>query len=435
MRVKGIASDVKSRLNPIEQVVDQGEKNITMAEEIIDRAQDALQGAKRVLEVEGWSALEKARERSKKFGQQSERMSEIARQARQMADKHEIDSVTIEKLAREAIATSEEAYKLALDAIQAQEKNRLELERLESQLDETSELMLRTRKMADEARKEATKAYNDTLAIFSDLKGVVVPELESDKLRVDALELIVQAERILKEAFDLINKNSGTLNNTATQQLEARDLLAEAARQQKITDELLVDTFSAFSKANESIASGEATLDDAKKTLETLQKFDRLIAESKGKADEALARVEEITRMIEEAERKTDDAEGALRGALNDAIEARDVAIEAQRIAEKASEDSDRIRSDADSTKARATSLKSEADRLNSAIDETGGRMKEFEDQATNDEKLAKDALERANQAKTSAFDADTKVKNSMETVRGILASLSKFFRNFQTIP
>ena len=50
--------------------------------------------------------------------------------------------------------------------------------------------------------------------------------------------------------------------------------------------------------------------------------------------------------------------------------------------------------------------------------------MKGYEDQAKTDEGLAKDALEKANQAKISAQDAAKKVSDSAKTVDGILDSL-----------
>lgn len=61
-------------------IVKQGDENITIAENIADQAQQALQDAKRTLETDGRNALEKARERAKKSDQQSERMTEIAKQ-------------------------------------------------------------------------------------------------------------------------------------------------------------------------------------------------------------------------------------------------------------------------------------------------------------------------------------------------------------------
>ena len=423
-RVKQTATEITARLGPISTVIEYGGQNITIAEDLLDASQESLANAKRILDTDGKTALDKARDRSNRFGQQSERMSEIARQSRQLADRHESDTDKIEKLAREAVNTSEEANRLALDAIQTQEDNRVQMQRLQDQLQGTTDLMLRTTKMADEARKQAQKAYNDALDIYTQINGILVPTFESDRMRQEAVDLIGQAERILREAGDLVQKNAETLNSTGWQQQDARDLLNEAQRQQRITDDLLSQVYTSFEKANESIAAGEATLGDAKNTLATLLGFDNMVKESREKANVAIEKIAGIKALIDEALAKTSDAENALQGALNDAIEARDVAIEAQRIAEKASSDADKIREEADTTKTRANRLKSEADVLAGNVDETSNRMKNYETQAANDEKLAKDALERVNQAKTSAYDADKKVSESLGTVKGILSAL-----------
>lgn len=426
-KVRQMSIEIDSRLKPISDLVNQGVKNISMAEEIIDKAAEILVSAQKILDVEGRNALAKASERSKKFGQQSERMTEIAKQARTLAERHEDESISIEKLAKEAFSTAEDAYKLALDAIQAQKANREELDRLDRQLEETTELMARTGKMADEAKKEATKAYNDTLAIYTDINSIVVPTLESDKLRIEAIDLIGQAERILDEALLLLRKNADALNNTQYQQQDARDLLVEATRQQQIADGLLIEVTAALTKANESIWSGEATLGDARKTLDTLKEFDRVVQESRSKAEEALSKISDIKRLIDEASSKTRDAENALRGALQDASEARDVATEAQNLAEKTSDDATRIRQEAATTKARAANLRKDAEQLTERVAGTGTRLKQFEDQAVSDRNLAEDALGRANQAKTASTDANVKVKQAVDTVNAILSALGKF--------
>ena len=433
-KVRQMSIEIDSRLQPIAEIVNQGVRNITLAEEIIDRASELLSSAQKVLDHEGQNALSKASERSKKFGQQSERMTEIAKQARLLANKYEDESIAIEKLAKEAFSTAEDAYKLALDAIQAQKTNREELQRLDRQLEETTELMSRTSKMAEEAKNEASKAYTDTLAIYTDINSIIVPSLESEKLRIEAIDLVGQAERILDEALQLLRKNADALNNTQYQQQDARDLLVEATRQQQIADDLLTEVMSSLAKANESIWSGENTLGDAQKTLDTLKEFDRVVQESRSKAEDALSKVGDIKRLIDEAESKTREAENALQGALQDASEARDVAIEAQKLAEKTSEDATRIRQEAATTKARASNLKKDAEQLTDKVADTASRLKQFEDQAATDKKLAADALERANQAKSASSDANAKVKQAIDTVNSILNALGKLTINCQRL-
>lgn len=423
-KVQETAGRIIEQLENIGVIADQGEQNITLAEEIIQRATEALNQARRYLETEGQSALAKAKQRSDKFGQQSERMSEIAREARTIADRHEDEAKAIEDLAREANATSEEAYRLAKDAIETQEANRNEINRLNKQLGDTSELLLMTKKMSEEARNQAGKAHDDALSLYTEVNAIAVPDLDSNKMRLDALDIIEQAKQILKEADDLLNRHGDTLNSTAYQLREARNILDDAIRQQKITNELLQDVKDALAQAKAAVEAGDKTLKDAQDTLATLKGFDDSVRESKARADRALQKVPEISQLITDAEDKTRDAENALGGAHSDAIDARDIAKEAQRIAEKASEDATRIREEAEDTKQKAGKLREDAEELAGDVANTDKRMKEYEDQAKEDEGLAKEALGKANQARTSAQDAENKVRNAMSTVDSILRAL-----------
>ncbi|RWS28921.1 laminin subunit gamma-1-like protein [Leptotrombidium deliense] len=425
-KVTEVSQQINARLKPIELAVNYGKMNITEAEDILERAKGALTNARRLLDNEGIYSLNKARERSKKYGQQSERMSEIARMATGLAERHEQEAETISGIITEALNTSRFANELAKSAIESQDTNRRQLELLSARLDEVGDMLRRTLKMAEEAKRIAKKAHEDAVAITTDLEtfNSSLPKIEADKITQDALELIKQARSIANEADKTMEQYSELLNNTKAQLKDAKDLLEEARRQQQITDELFAEVDAALQTAKEAVEAGEATLSDAKKTLETLKAFDKLVQESRDKAKEAMKKVPEIRKLIEEAEEKTGEAENALQGALKDAQEALDVALNAQDIAEKASQDSKRIKEEAATTKDRASKLKQEASDLSSAVDETSERMKTFEEQAENDKNLAHDALERANQAKTSSQEAGRKVANATRTIDEILESL-----------
>ena len=81
------------------------------------------------------------------------------------------------------------------------------------------------------------------------------------------------------------------------------------------------------------VTAGDQTLEDARKTLETLQGFDRSVQESRDEAQKALQQVDAITQQIAEAERKTTDARDALQGAEANADDARDIATDAETMA------------------------------------------------------------------------------------------------------
>ena len=78
----------------------------------------------------GADALQRAIERSEKFGQQSERMSQTARDARQAAEALEEAAGVIETTAQEALNTSSNAYNLARDAVDQQKNTSQEIGKL-----------------------------------------------------------------------------------------------------------------------------------------------------------------------------------------------------------------------------------------------------------------------------------------------------------------
>ncbi|XP_013780127.1 laminin subunit gamma-1-like isoform X1 [Limulus polyphemus] len=422
--VQKTAGKVADKIDDAGDISEEGRRNITLAEEAIKRAQDALANARQLLETEGLDALEKAKERSDKFGQQSHRMSEIAREARHRADQHQEEAVEIEKLAEEALNTSTEAYQLAKDTLNTQDETRDEIRKLRNKLDDTADLLQRTRDIARESQDEADKAYDDALDIYTDASSVTIPNIDVPKMKDQAQEIIEEARKIRGNADGLIEDNQQLVDKIEDQKEEAEDLLAEGIRQQQIADEMLADADAALAKAKEAVASGDRTLEEANKTLDTLKKFDKLVKDSKDEADDALEKAPEIEKLIEEAEGKTKDAEDALSGAGQNAVFARDIAQEAQRIAEQASDDADGIRKDADETKDKAGQLRDQANDLAGEVADTAARMKDYENQAEKDEGLAEEALKRANQAKTSATDASKKVKGALDAVDRIMDAL-----------
>ena len=61
--------------------------DITAAEEAIRAAEDALRNAHSHIEIDGIDALEKAKEAQGKYGQESTHMTEIAKEARALAER------------------------------------------------------------------------------------------------------------------------------------------------------------------------------------------------------------------------------------------------------------------------------------------------------------------------------------------------------------
>lgn len=86
-RVQETASKVGQETWLAEEALWAAQSNLSQAEASVERMGTTLAQAHRFLEDEGQHALRRALERSHRFGQQSEMMSQIARDARQLADR------------------------------------------------------------------------------------------------------------------------------------------------------------------------------------------------------------------------------------------------------------------------------------------------------------------------------------------------------------
>lgn len=61
--------------------------------------------------IQGVYALQKAWERSSKFARQNDRLTEIAKEARHLADEHYLDAGEVFKIATKSLNTSQTAFR------------------------------------------------------------------------------------------------------------------------------------------------------------------------------------------------------------------------------------------------------------------------------------------------------------------------------------
>nr|CAG4638917.1 EOG090X005Q [Daphnia magna] len=424
-QVQLMIGEIEMRTQSSRRATAAGIGNLTVAEAAVERARDSLKAAQRYLETEGSDALQRAIQRSEKFGQQSERMSQIARDARQAADQLDEAAVLIESTAQEALNTSSNAYQLAREAVDQQKNTTEEIDGLRRELTITEQTLARTQAMAKEALTNAQSAYTEALSLLGDAYSLVVPNVEWQFMKRQAAQHSEEARRIKAEADQLTSDNSNMLDEVSDQIIGAGDVLAKGVAQQQIADELLADADVALGRSQEAVSLGDKTLQEAQKTLETLEGFDSLVQESKEKARDALGQVGEIKNLIEQAEERTREAQNALAGAESDARVARDSANQAQEHAEQASKDAVLIRQGASETRDKAGQLKDTAESLTSSVADTANRMRTLEAEAAEDQGLAKEALEKANQAKSISADSTVKVREAISAVNEILISLN----------
>ena len=303
------------------------------------------------------------------------------------------------------------------------------MEKLRKQWISTQNLITKIAKIAEEAHREALKAYNEALDLYSK-SSLSLPLSRSDRINQDVNWVINQAIKMMAEVDKLLEKYEVTIHGNLNKLTSARNLLEQAQQLQAVTNRLLEETQEGYNRALAAFQDGELTLNDAKNTLRILKEFDNLVAKSKAKAEEALKKVEEIHSLIKEAEMKTDDAERALKGSLQEALEARDLALEAQRIAEKASIQVRKIKEQTMAVKNKGIDLRKRVDLFNLKIEECAARVVQFEGEGEKDSRQVKDILEKANHAKNAANEAMKKIENAVNSLNSILDEL----RNLQQI-
>lgn len=425
-KIKGITDGINKYLSSTKPMLNEASGNITIAEDLLRRIQEEALKAEKYLLTDGMTALAKARERADKLGKQSQKMAEMAKESRQLADQHEADAAKIKELTHQAMNYTSLAYELAKDAAIAQEANSKNIARLKQQIEKMVELLGKTKKMSAEATNEARKSYEEALALYTLINSLQLNKADIPKLKQQAADHLRNAQKLRQEVEEFIMRHAQLLDSTQFKLNEMRALLAEAMRQQNITDAQLADIDKTMARAKDAVKQGDKTLKEAQDTLATLKKFDQQVEESRKIALEALKKIPGIRKMIQQAEDKTKDAAAKLDTALADATDARDIAQQAFSLANETSADVRKIRVEATELKERIGILKTQSSELGGNINHTTAAMDQYEQIAKTDGEMALLALERANQAAMSARNATETAKSLLGVLNPLLKSIDK---------
>ena len=249
----------------------EGVSNLTLAEAAIVRSKEVLKASQRYLETEGADALQRAIQRSEKFGQQSERMSQIARDSRQAVDELEETATMIETTAQEALNTSTNAYVLARNAVDQQKNTTEDINRITKEVMWYNQSLLKTKELAKQALMNAQSVFSEALSLLGDAYSLVVPKVEWQFMKTQSGQYSDEARRIKLVAEQLLEEHMVVLDEAKLEISSASELLTKGDGQQQIADELLVDADAALAKSQDAVSLGDKTLQEAQKTLETLE--------------------------------------------------------------------------------------------------------------------------------------------------------------------
>jgi len=417
------------QLNVADRHGDEAKENVRRAEMVINQAREALKSAKNQMDVKGRDALRKAQERAKKFGEGSEKMTQIAAEARQLMEQQEEDANEITSIAKQAFGLADDAYQQAYSAMQEQVHNANKIDALKYKLSEVESKLVTVEKLSSNILMKATDTYEEALTIYQQVFNLEVPTVDGKSLETAAKVISEDAERIKADARRLIDEYRPLIQDTMDKRVNLQDLLNRASVQQREVDSRLADMDMHRAKALEAVDIGNNVLKDAQDTLETLKDFENRVSSNKDAAEQALTRIKDIQATILSAQENTAQADKFLSDADSSSHLAYDMANDTKGIAEKVSEKAKTIVVESAKTSADASQLKKDAENLKNKLDETSTAVQAKNATATTDAKLAKEALREANQAQTQAQEASSKVsqaKKELEEIAAILGSVEE---------
>ena len=388
-----------------------------------------FQNARKLLENQGRDSLRNAKERAKRFGEESAKMSQIARDARILADRQLEDANEITSIAQQAFKISNEAYEMASDAVQQQSSTGKQIRILQEAVGNLGKKLITVQRLSGKSLKDSTEAYNNALQIYQQALGLEVPAVESNDMENQAKKIEQEAVKLREEARIINEDNMELLRETQDRRIQLEDLLNRAKDQQRQVDAQLTDMKSNREKALNAVAAGNQVLTDAVNTLKTLEDFENSVYKNREAAREALNKIDDIDGIVRKALEKAMEAKDAMQGAGTAADLALSVARDAEAISAEASTAAANVSNEASQSKELAEELAAAAESLTMKIQDTKIILNEREELAADDGRDALTALEMANKALHDAGESTRKIQeaqNELEEIAAILESIEE---------
>ncbi|CAD5234464.1 unnamed protein product [Bursaphelenchus xylophilus] len=418
-------SNIRHNLDDIDNkaaYVELERQRLALENEAIERE---LDNAISYVEREGDVQLGKAREAADRFGDKSQKLSELAKESKKLVKDQTEKKDNIEKLAEDASSKSKQALNEAHEAIYGASATSQQIATLQKQLEVTSEKLNNTKELAEEQIREADAIYNEAAQTLSVVEGTKLPDIIPDEIKENAGLQKEESQLSLTDANEKIEEQKETLQDAQRTLAEAADKLREAKIQQEETDRILAEVEKSRDDAKDAFDEATKTWNEAEQSFNSLSDFSQNIDASKAEALRQLEQLSKIQDQIKDAEQITANTEQDIGNANSDANESLQLAQKAREDAKILAEEAEKLRADTTATKTKAEEKKKILEETLANIQKLESTTGEFENQAQSDSEKSTEILRNAIVAETAAKNLQSNFNKSEVQLNNALSLLN----------
>ncbi|ENN81832.1 hypothetical protein YQE_01771, partial [Dendroctonus ponderosae] len=393
------------------------EHNLDHAEEFLIEVEERLLEVEDNFDLQGKKAFQAAWERFVKFynlflnvidlivsfrskvvGQQSDKMTEVAQEAREIADDLDQRATQLVDDAKQAKNLSIEAYDKIKTTHVMQQNISENARKLKAETQNLEQQLNRTREWTRQVTEGAREAKNDALGLLNDVNNLLVPQTNVSSLRAFSNDLKSEAFRLGNKSKSLLETADNLRNSIEEKSTDGRELLDTALEQQEDIEGLKNDI--------------------------VFCEFDTQTQESKEKAEWALSTIPEIESILNESNKQTNQAQKTLEDAQDNADIALRKAVDADDLARNASTKTEKIKLDAEELLHNTTFLSDEAEFMYDRVLNTEAELKNLLETASSNNTLVHDAKEKVGRAGKDTEATQSRVTELLNDVESIITEL-----------
>ncbi|XP_050312344.1 laminin subunit gamma-1-like [Anthonomus grandis grandis] len=415
---------VNETLEGVKVNTDDANRAHAYAEELLETIDSNLGELRSTFEASAEKTLASALERSKQAGQQSDNMTRIAQETREIADKLERQSEVIVSNAKDAKNMSTEVYELAKKANTDQSAIKDKVHQLKADVDRAEDRLNKTLDFTAEVNERAREVKNAALELLNEANNFYVPRVDVPGLAARS-DRVRQEARALKSRADVLTDKSKQLADLIDAKNDHGDRLLERAylQQDSLTD-LVVDIHEANATVVETVAKWQEKLNEAERIYKDLKSSDSDTQKLREEAEAALKTIPEIERIIRETWMKTGEAQKELSALGDTANEALGKALQAKGKEEEASKELKQLMEEATDLQAKAADLLTEDSEMARRVDTSEQKLNELLSKPLSDDKLVEKAKGKVGQAVQETNKVNAEVETLLDNVKDIISEL-----------